>query len=50
VVAEGDGVIVVPRKLALDVAKYANRELAGDKVTRRKLYKEVGLKEDDTVR
>ncbi len=50
VVADGDGVIVVPRKLAFDVARYAGQELSADKVVRRRLYGEVGLKEDETVR
>ena len=50
VVADGDGVIVVPRDLARDVAKYAHQELANDKVGRRRLYKELGMELDDTVR
>jgi regulator of RNase E activity RraA len=50
VVADGDGVIVVPRKIAFDVAKYAHRELANDKVDRRKLYELLGMELDDTVR
>lgn len=31
IVADGDGVIVVPRKIAKDVAKYAHKELFSDK-------------------
>jgi len=50
VVADGDGVIVVPRRHALDVARYAHRELAGDKVGRRKLYEDLGMELDDTVK
>ena len=50
VVADGDGVIVVPRRLALDVAKYAQRELDNDKKGRRKLYEDLGMEMDDTVR
>jgi len=50
VVADGDGVIVVPRKLAREVAKYAHQELANDKAGRRKLYEKVGLPFDDTVK
>jgi regulator of RNase E activity RraA len=50
VVADGDGVIVVPRRLACDVAKYAHQELAHDKQGRRRLYEALGLKLDDTVR
>ena len=49
VVADGDGVVVVPRRMAFDVAKYARKELDNDKIGRRKLYKELGMKEDDTV-
>jgi regulator of RNase E activity RraA len=49
VVADGDGVIVVPRALARDVAKYAHRELANDKAGRRKLYEALGRELDDTV-
>ena len=49
VVADGDGVIVVPHKLAYDVAKYAHRELANDKKGRLKLYEELGMELDDTV-
>jgi regulator of RNase E activity RraA len=49
VVADGDGVIVVPRKIALDVARYAHQELANDKVGRRKLYQDLGMELDDTV-
>lgn len=49
VVADGDGVIVVPRKMAYDVAKYARRELESDKASRRKLYEELGRELDETV-
>jgi hypothetical protein len=31
------------------VAKYAHRELANDKVDRRKLYEQMGMALDDTV-
>ena len=50
VVADGDGVIVVPRAIAPDVARYAHRELKDDKVGRRKLYEQLGRPLDDTVR
>ena len=50
VVADGDGVIVVPRELARDVARYARRELENDKAGRRKLYRDLGMELDDTVR
>jgi regulator of RNase E activity RraA len=49
VVADGDGVIVVPQAIAKDVAKYAHQELRGDKVSRRKKYEELGLELDETV-
>ena len=49
VVADGDGVIVVPRKMAVDVAKYAHQELANDKVGRHKLYEALGMELDETV-
>jgi regulator of RNase E activity RraA len=35
IVADGDGVIVVPRKIAKDVAKYAHKELYSDKEKRK---------------
>jgi regulator of RNase E activity RraA len=49
IVADGDGVIVVPRKIAFEVAKYAHQELKQDKTYRRKLYEELNMKLDDTV-
>jgi regulator of RNase E activity RraA len=49
VVADGDGVIIVPRKIAQDVAEYAHQELAKDKPARKRLYQELGMKLDDTV-
>ena len=50
VVADGDGVIVVPHEFARDVARYAHKELASDKVARRKLYETLGMELDDTVK
>lgn len=49
VVADGDGVIVVPRQRASDVASYAHRELSSDKISRRKLYEDLGLPLDNSV-
>lgn len=49
VVADGDGVIVVPRKMIYDVHKYAYREMKNDKISRRKLYIEGNLPLDSTV-
>jgi len=49
IVADGDGVIAVPRKLAKDVAKYAWQEASSDKKSRKQLYIDLGMKLDDTV-
>ena len=49
VVADGDGVIVVPQDIAEDVATYAHQELGNDKVSRRQKYEELGLELDETV-
>ena len=49
VVADGDGVIVVPRKMARDVAKYAWQEASSDKASRKQLYIDIGMKLDETV-
>jgi regulator of RNase E activity RraA len=49
VVADGDGVLVVPRAVARDVARYAKRILEGDKDGRRKLYEKLGLPKDKSV-
>lgn len=50
VVADGDGVIVVPRKVAREVAEYAHGVLVKDKEGRRKLYESLGLPLDQTVK
>jgi regulator of RNase E activity RraA len=50
VIADGDGVIVVPREHAERVAKFARETLDGDKAARRGLYQRLGLPEDDSVR
>lgn len=50
IVADGDGVLVVPRAIAVEVAAYAHKIIDADKAGRRNLYKELGLPEDDSVR
>jgi 4-hydroxy-4-methyl-2-oxoglutarate aldolase len=50
IVADGDGVQVVPRDHALAVAAYARKILDGDKAGRRKLYEKLGLPADSSVK
>jgi 4-hydroxy-4-methyl-2-oxoglutarate aldolase len=50
VVADGDGVIVVPRAVAEQVATYANEVLKNDKAGRRGLYESLGRPLDKTVK
>jgi regulator of RNase E activity RraA len=50
VVADGDGVVVVPREHAAAVARIARRVLESDKAGRRELYEELGLPEDASVK
>lgn len=49
VVADGDGVIVVPRKVASEVAHIARKVLKTDKTQRRALYQALAMKLDDSV-
>jgi regulator of RNase E activity RraA len=49
IVADGDGVIVVPREVAAEVAGYARKILEADKSGRRELYRELGLPDDPSV-
>ncbi len=50
VVADGDGVVVVPRTVAEQVAKYANEILIKDKAGRKSLYERLGRPLDKTVK
>jgi regulator of RNase E activity RraA len=50
VVADGDGVIVVPREVAVQVAKFANDILVRDKAGRKGLYESLGRPLDKTVK
>ena len=50
IIADGDGVIVVPREQAREVAEYARAIMDGDKEGRRGLYKKLNLPEDDSVK
>jgi regulator of RNase E activity RraA len=50
VFADGDGVAVVPRAKAKDVADYARATVDKDKKSRRVLYQKLGLPLDETVK
>jgi regulator of RNase E activity RraA len=50
IVADGDGVICVPREVAKEVAECAHAILEADKAGRKNLYKRLGLPEDDSVK
>lgn len=49
IVADGDGVVVVPREHAQAVAQAAREILESDKEGRRGLYKQLGLPPDNTI-
>jgi 4-hydroxy-4-methyl-2-oxoglutarate aldolase len=50
IVADGDGVVVVPREKAEEVAKIGWDIAKGDKATRQRLYKQGGLPVDSTLK
>jgi 4-hydroxy-4-methyl-2-oxoglutarate aldolase len=50
IVADADGVVVVPRRVAARVGQIAYQELVDDMAGRRELYKQLGRPLDDTVR
>jgi regulator of RNase E activity RraA len=50
IAADGDGVLVVPRAYAEDVARYAQQIIENDKAGRRELYEKAGLQPDPSVR
>jgi regulator of RNase E activity RraA len=50
IVADGDGVVVVPRARALEVAGFAHRIIEADKEGRRELYRQTGREEDPSLR
>lgn len=49
IVADSDGVVVVPRRVAVRVGQIAYQELVDDMAGRRAFYKQLGRAEDDTV-
>lgn len=50
VVADGDGVVVVPREYAKPVAEFALEILKGDKAARRSMYQKLNMSLDATVK
>lgn len=50
VVADGDGVVVVPRASVEEVARYARTIIESDKAGRRELYRRLGLPDDPSIR
>jgi len=49
IVADGDGVIVVPREYALEVAEFAHKIIEADKEGRRSLYEQLNLEKDSSL-
>jgi 4-hydroxy-4-methyl-2-oxoglutarate aldolase len=50
IVADGEGVVVVPRAKAKEVAEYARVVLEKDKAARQGIYKQLGMPMDDSVK
>jgi len=50
VVADGDGVIVVPRERALEVGRHAREIYVGDERSRGRKFETLGIPPDETVR
>jgi len=49
IVADGDGVLVVPREHALRVGKLAREIHTGDEKSRAKRFERLGIPPDETV-
>ena len=49
IVADGDGVLAVPRRHALTVGRLAREINTGDQKSRAQRYKRLGLPLDETV-
>jgi regulator of RNase E activity RraA len=49
IVADGEGVVVVPQEIATEVARRAKRILDKDKVARARLYEQMGWEPDESV-
>jgi regulator of RNase E activity RraA len=49
IVADGDGVVVVPQDIAEEVGRRAKFVLDKDKVARRRLYEQMGWEPDESV-